>query len=312
MMGSRTLYLNKLQYKKPMGGSIKIHCKICGRFGTHRGRGLCFICWYKNKKSKTLNQFPITHGKGRLAWNKEKRKETNLSVRAISEKNKGKHYSPNTEFKKGVPLSEDHKIKIRKSMQGKNIGEKNPMFGKTHTKEIINKWKNSRKGYVCSEVTKKKLSNTRKKRIASGQIKLITPKNYFVSNLGHTVRSSWEERIGLLLKNKNINYYYEKPFLEIYPDGTQHFYYPDFTLSDKKYILEVKGYVRKYSKDQLKLKLFLEQHPDYKVIMIGNKKYLDNNFKQNIHYHYLFDIFTIEDFNIYLTEIYGVKNDSIA
>jgi len=65
---------------------------------------------------------------------------------------KGHHQSPDTEFKKGMKLSEETKQKMKgripwnKGLKGYNSGEKNPFFGKHHTIESKDKNRISHKG----------------------------------------------------------------------------------------------------------------------------------------------------------------------
>lgn len=68
-----------------------------------------------------------------------------------------KNISLNTLGKKHGPLSEEHKAKISEATKGEN----NPMFGKNH-----------------SEESRRKISETRKARIASGEIVIDTSKCY--------------------------------------------------------------------------------------------------------------------------------------
>lgn len=65
--------------------------------------------------------------RGKIAWNKGLTKETDERVK------KG------AEAKKNKPCSEEHKIKISKSMKGKNTGKK-------HLKETIEKICKANKG----------------------------------------------------------------------------------------------------------------------------------------------------------------------
>lgn len=91
---------------------------------------------------------------------------------------------------------------------------------------------------------------------------------YFVSKLGHKVRSSLEE-IGLIaLKDNNINYAYEKPYW-VLKDEKWCCYFADCTL-DNNIIIEFKGYP--YPEGMQKLKLFKEQYPNYRVIVVAHSE----------------------------------------
>ena len=67
---------------------------------------------------------------GRRCWNKGLTKETNESVKKISDTHKGKHYSPDTEFKIG---------------NQNQLGKKN-FLGKHHTEEAKRKDSDGHKG----------------------------------------------------------------------------------------------------------------------------------------------------------------------
>lgn len=66
-----------------------------------------------------------------------------------------------SEAKKGVPFSEEHKKNMSKSHKGLLAGEKNPFYGKKHTKEV--KKKISGENSVHSKLTKKEVIEIRQK-----------------------------------------------------------------------------------------------------------------------------------------------------
>lgn len=119
------------------------------------------------------------------------------SKKRMSLAKKGKHLSPNTEFKKGFKpfFSDEHKKKISNSLKGRKhseetkrkIGEKSK--GRKHTEEfkkrmgeffrLNNPMKNSETAKKISQIKtgvkrssemKKKLSETRKRKFASGEL----------------------------------------------------------------------------------------------------------------------------------------------
>lgn len=92
--------------------------------------------------------------------------------------------------------------------------------------------------------------------------KVNYPKPYYVEELGHSVRSKWEEEIGLLLKANNITYGYETKTFKF--NGTS--YTPDFTVGDN--IIEVKGPL--YDLQRKKYREFNELHPELNFVMVGN------------------------------------------
>lgn len=88
------------------------------------------------------------------------------------------------------------------------------------------------------------------------------PKLYYVKELGHSVRSKWEEEIGLLLKANNITYGYETKTFKF--NGTS--YTPDFIVRDN--VIEVKGPL--YDLQRKKYREFNELHPKLNFIMVGS------------------------------------------
>ena len=87
--------------------------------------------------------------KGRQCYWKGK----NLSEEAkkkISEANKGKQKSV------------EHKKKISEARKGKCAGEYNPMYGKHHSAEALQKMSDAKKGKHASEETRKKMSESQK------------------------------------------------------------------------------------------------------------------------------------------------------
>ena len=95
--------------------------------------------------------------------------------RICSEETKQKMRKPHKKFSKETrekmkisaknrpPVTEETKNKKRISMLGKNKGEKNGMWGKIVSKETIEKWKHSHKGFKHTEETKQKMRKSHKK-----------------------------------------------------------------------------------------------------------------------------------------------------
>lgn len=90
---------------------------------------------------------------------------------------------------------------------------------------------------------------------------ISTPK--FVEQTGHTVRSSWEKDIDLMLYKSGINYEYEPTRFDI---GDRK-YMPDFVVDDK--VVEVKGYVDGKAAD--KAEMFMDEYPEFEYIVVGSK-----------------------------------------
>jgi len=103
------------------------------------------------------------------------------------------------------------------------------------------------------------------------------PKPYFVSELGHKVRSSLERDGLLILKRKGICYFYEKPYL-VFVNDRKRFYYADCTL-ENNVVIEFKGYPFKQSIE--KMVSFKSQYPQYMFVIVsyeGFEKYEDDVF----------------------------------
>lgn len=191
----------------------------------------------------------------------------------------GKHHSQETRKKmseahQGKTFSEEHKRKISKRMKGNKL-----FLGRHHSEETKRKiseerqqrqkrgWKHpllgrggTFRGRSHSAETKLKMSMSRRKWIQEHGLTYL--ESYYVKELGHSVRSRWEEEIGLLLKTNNIPYGYESETFKF--DGTS--YTPDFIVGDN--VIEVKGPV--YDWQMKKYKKFNELHPELNFIIVGN------------------------------------------
>ena len=97
-----------------------------------------------------------------------------------------------------------------------------------------------------------------------GQIN--APKPYHSEELGHKVRSSWEEELGLIFKKNDIDYFYEPNRFEIIPqNGNASSYTPDFFIGFT--VVEVKGWLE----DPTKYKNFYQAWGDtFDFIIVGN------------------------------------------
>lgn len=95
-----------------------------------------------------------------------------------------------------------------------------------------------------------------------------TEGGYEVEELDHVVRSSWEEKIAILLKNYNIPYRYEGESFEIEIGENTKIYTPDFILKECDIIIEPhnffdEGSIRKYAS-------FNEQYPQYTFVILSH------------------------------------------
>lgn len=151
----------------------------------------------------------------------------------ISKANKG------NQFRLGAVLSDETKSKISKGNKGKLIGEKNPMWGKTHTQEV----KETMSEVVSREMISGKRKAYGKNNHLSGQY--VSTKN---SKEMH-YRSSWElATMKWLDLNSNVqSYQYESiriPYL-LEEGNRSHLrhYVPDFLIeftSGEKELWELK------------------------------------------------------------------------
>jgi hypothetical protein len=91
----------------------------------------------------------------RTAWNKGKKMSEEQKEKLRKPKS-AEHKRKISESKKGVKLSEEHKKKISEGVSG----EKNPFFGKSHTKEFKEKIKNVHLGFKHTDEHNKKISES--------------------------------------------------------------------------------------------------------------------------------------------------------
>lgn len=251
--------------------------------------------WFGRKHSEETK---IKMSEKRKLWHKK-------HPNAISGKNNYWFGKSNLLSGKNNPMygrfqSDKTKKKISISRTGKCKGKENPMYGKKHLMISIIKMKNKRldyikkhpdfnkgknhpmfglKGSLCS-LYGRKLSKATKKIMSEKRIEYFLhnpptyPKPYFVEKLGHKVRSSWEEEIGLLLKNNNIKYEYEPDRIDL-GDAV---YIPDFKMNPKLYV-EVKG--RLFPRNRRNLLKMKRLYPEKKVIGVGDgdKRYYNIHLK---------------------------------
>jgi len=92
-----------------------------------------------------------------------------------------------------------------------------------------------------------------------------------VDKTGHTVRSSWEVEIDLMLYNSEFDYGYEEVTFDL-DDKT---YTPDFIVGDMA--IEVKGYARKRAIE--KANTFREKYPEITYIIVGNRTATDKTIR---------------------------------
>lgn len=104
-----------------------------------------------------------------IKYSEESKKKMSESMKGIPKTEEAKKNL--SEAKKGIPLSEEHRIKLINSRKGRkhtpetlekmrlaNLGEKNPMYGKSPSEETRKKMSDAGKGKVFTEEHKKHLS----------------------------------------------------------------------------------------------------------------------------------------------------------
>lgn len=88
------------------------------------------------------------------------------------------------------------------------------------------------------------------------------PTPYDVDGLSHSVRSSWEEEIAILLSENSIEYVYEEEF-----ELSVGSYYADFVVDDQ--VIEVKGFADERSVE--KATAFIDEFQDYTYVVVGDR-----------------------------------------
>lgn len=154
----------------------------------------------------------------------------------------------------GAYITEETKRKMSKAKQGENHwayglkGEEHPCYNKTlsdERKQALSK-ANSGKGNGM-------YGKTSKSEIAT------------VAETGHTVRSSWEKEIDLMLYNNDIDFGYEDERFEF--ESVEMTYLPDFIIDEQ--IIEVKGWADDRSVERAKQ--FIKEYSQYQYIVVGDE-----------------------------------------
>ena len=238
-----------------------------------------FIPW---QKGKTKKEFPQIMRKGNpnyKGWNKGLTKETDERVNKISEKLKGMPH-PWQLGDKNVSKRADVRKKLSKSSSGKNNGMYRKKLKDLMTAE---KWKErnlkiSKNNCMKNEKYRKRqkigLLKVRDKLSIKGERNGSYgipryPVMFYVDELKHKVRSSWEKEVCIILKENSVSYEYEPQYFKV----GNHTYTPDIKINDKKYI-EVKGPL--FGQQIEKMKKFKKLNKDITFIIITDKK----NFKK--------------------------------
>jgi len=171
-----------------------------------------------------------------------------------------------------------HAKQGKKFLQGHNLRVNNPM---KHPENVA-KWKqscpsregrnNSFYGRKHSEITRKKMSDARKRKYCGKNHPMYgrTPSvragygiRSFCKNC-HWVRSTWERKVADWLFDNGIEYEYELIRFEFNEYCS---YCPDFYLPVYDLYIEVKGYMT----DKNVLQHFMFRKMEHKLVVIGNK-----------------------------------------
>lgn len=128
-------------------------------------------------------------------------------------------------------------------------------------------YKNYNRKYCSNECMDKnrvgrELDKETKRKIAESSLETFKDNNKYIEELGHRVRSTWEEDVGWFLYENNIDYQYEPDYFDV--GGS--YYVPDFIVGDK--VIEVKGYCK--DKDETKAREFMDRYPKYTYIVVGD------------------------------------------
>jgi hypothetical protein len=135
-------------------------------------------------------------------------------------------------------------------------GINNPMYGKHQSLLCKNKTREMAKKQIG------KLNPMFNKRIDTSGC------NFYIEDLGHRCRSTWEINIGRILKYLNIKYKYEHKTFDLSKGDS---YTPDFYISKLNLYLEIKG----YETDKFKEKFirFKKEYPNINIILINYEIY---------------------------------------
>lgn len=287
-----------------------IVCMVCGgkfnHLPSHIIHSVYHPSWkeYKEKYGNNHDRYVSGYLYDSLTSNFKGKQHSKESKRKMSEKKK-KYYKDNPDVMKGAnnPLygvghTEESRKKMSKSQKKRfSKPEDNPRYGVHLTDETKRKISEANKGRKRtdefgqkvsermsgenhhmygkhhSEETKRKISeaNSGVNAPMYGR-KPQYPKPYFVEDLDHLVRSSWEEEIGMMLKDNGIEYEYESDMFEVTYDGTKHHYHPDFIISNgnKKVVVEPHCYFNDISLE--KFNSFNLKYPDILFVVLSGSK----------------------------------------
>jgi len=237
--------------------------------------GLCKKCGKIHIPStdKAIKSAAQWH-RGKPSWNKGLSKETDERLANLS---------------KSVRLSYIRKPQLRIMRAQSNSKRNYKLIGKKISQVLKRKglipWNKGKKGLqtswnkgltketnpivmIVSQKNKgKKLSQDAKQKLSMRALghPPSYPKLRFIEDLGHSIRSKWEEQICNYLKENEIKYQYEANRFMLKVQNKLMTYTPDLKFSDNLYA-EIKGPF--FDSQFVKLKSFLEQYPNIALIFI--------------------------------------------
>lgn len=146
-------------------------------------------------------------------------------------------------------------VERRKILSDKVKGENNPMYGKKHSEESINKIREFQK---MNPLNKGKNSNFYGKQYHGKG-------NWYFCKDGSKVwmRSSWEIKFAKYLDENNIDWLYEPKVFPIFYNDKDGTYKPDFYLIKEDKFIEIKGWWRDDAK--IKFDSFVNQYSKIKI-----------------------------------------------
>lgn len=175
--------------------------------------------------------------------------------------------------------------------------ENHPMYGKHHSKETIEKIKNTQRGRKMKDVMGEERFNEVRKKLSLASSGINNPSfgipRYptlkFIEELNHNVRSLWEKEVCLKLKKNNINYEYESQYFKIIINDKVCSYTPDIKINNL--YIEIKGPLFDYQIE--KMKEFSKNHTLIIITGKSNFKRL-STFNCINYYDFIKDDFKIE------------------
>ncbi len=149
---------------------------IGSHWGTVDDGYICSSKWMRNAYRRRPNDFKRKIIVDGIQSKNELLQKENSYLRRINVNNLGKKYY-NLKNYAGGTHGKKCSEQTRRKMSEAQLGEKNHMFGQTHSEEARKKISIAGTGRVWSQQSKDKLSKIKKQKIASGEIVIIGHKH---------------------------------------------------------------------------------------------------------------------------------------